>query len=121
MRHILFATIMALISSVSSSAQFDALSKLDGATILEVGRVENLDCPIGGDYDCLSWPTGLARYRGSIDICFVEYGRYLSYDRAALAINESDQVFFLVKGMSIGREELEFVEPDERYRCPDVF
>ena len=54
----LFITVLVFLKIVASSSAFACFNwnSLSGYQIIEVNNLIKFDCPIGGDYDCLSWP-----------------------------------------------------------------
>ena len=48
---------------------FDDLPDLEGKTVVYAGEFEQLSCPIGGKYDCTTWPIDLLKTKTGRDIC----------------------------------------------------
>ncbi|HEX7439284.1 MAG TPA: hypothetical protein VF319_04240 [Caldimonas sp.] len=59
---------MALTATFASVAQFDELGDIKGSTIAYAGAFETVYCPIGGKYNCMTWPENLLRTNGNF--CF---------------------------------------------------
>lgn len=49
---------------------YGELRALEGAKVLMAGDIKQLTCPIGGNYNCLTWPHNLFQMEGR-DVCFV--------------------------------------------------
>jgi hypothetical protein len=66
-----FNQIVGLWLAVVSSHAFayGELQSLPGAQILAAGDIQQVTCPIGGKYDCLSWPHNLYELTGE-NVCF---------------------------------------------------
>lgn len=47
----------------------DDTEELQGKTVVYAGEFEELSCPIGGNYDCLTWPSTLLKTQKGRDIC----------------------------------------------------
>ena len=63
------ALLLILLHSTAFAGLFDATEDLEGKVVIYAGEVEYLDCPIGGKYDCTSWPTTLLKFKYK-DVCF---------------------------------------------------
>lgn len=50
-----------LLATSPASALFDDFNDLEGETVIAAGDLKKLECPIGGDYNCLTWPVSFYR------------------------------------------------------------
>lgn len=48
---------------------FGEMQNLPGSQILAAGDIQQVTCPVGGKYDCLSWPHDLYELTGE-NVCF---------------------------------------------------
>ncbi|QEY62507.1 hypothetical protein FXN65_10620 [Metapseudomonas lalkuanensis] len=69
MKLVRMLTSLALISACGGAYAFGEINRLPGSQILAAGDIEQVTCPVGGKYDCLTWPNNL--YELSMqNICF---------------------------------------------------
>lgn len=64
---LLFA--MCFVVSGSEVFAYGEIQSLPGSQILAAGDIQQVTCPIGGKYDCLSWPHNLYELTGE-NVCF---------------------------------------------------
>ena len=107
---------MALAASFASVAQFDDLSDLKGSTIAYAGAFETVSCPIGGKYNCMTWPENLLRTSGSFCFATSAYTSCTSICQGVLAAGADRRVRVFL--FDLGSVKKGDVRP---YRCPDVF
>ncbi|EIU1679921.1 hypothetical protein OD800_17175 [Pseudomonas aeruginosa] len=68
----------ALFSIAAGAAE--ELKDMAGSTIVAAGRLEAVECPGAGLYDCSGWPANLYRFEGQ-DVCLsIELGCDYSCD-----------------------------------------
>lgn len=63
-----FAVLVATLSSAQVFA-FGEMRQLSGSQVVAAGDIQQMTCPIGGKYDCLSWPHDLYELTGE-NVCF---------------------------------------------------
>ncbi|HBO2744335.1 hypothetical protein [Pseudomonas aeruginosa] len=69
----------ALFSIIAAGAA-EELKDMAGSTIVAAGRLEAVECPGAGLYDCSGWPANLYRFEGQ-DVCLsIELGCDYSCD-----------------------------------------
>jgi len=75
----MFRTLFVLFAMVSFSspslALFDDFDELEGQTVVEAGDLKKINCPIGGDYNCLTWPMSFFKLNA---ICVEAVGGFAS-------------------------------------------
>jgi hypothetical protein len=105
---------------LAAAALFDDSRKLKGQVIVDVGELEELRCPIGGKYDCLTWPRNL--YRFNHGQCMVVIGYYGSYssDTALLAVDQAKTASLSVLPSGIGSRDVKQYSI-KLYDCPDMY
>lgn len=102
-----------------SSLAFDDLENLQGKVIIYAGKFESLDCPIGGKYDCLTWPDLLLRTRKGVERCFATSRVRCSFSCSGLIAVDQSKVPKLYILDQVGASVTEAsVEP---MRCPDMY
>lgn len=103
--------------ALPSYGLFDDLDDLAGETVVEAGDLEQLRCPINGNYDCLTWPTAFYKL-GSY--CVEAVGAYsIGYGgRGILTTNSSGQNSLFV----VGSISSDFTRhPVKLYDCPSKY
>ncbi|GCL62592.1 hypothetical protein AQPW35_16730 [Rubrivivax pictus] len=60
---------LALVPNLTVAGILDDLPDLQGKTIVYAGNFDQVPCPIGGKYDCLSWPMDLLKTTRGREIC----------------------------------------------------
>lgn len=58
-----------LMLTCSQVFAYGEMQSLPGSQILAAGNIQQVTCPIGGKYDCLSWPPDLYELTGE-NVCF---------------------------------------------------
>lgn len=106
-------------TSYTFAGVFDATDELEGKVVIYAGNVESLDCPIGGKYDCLTWPTNLLKFKYK-DVCFTsDIGACGSIGCKGFIAVGKDKIpyFFTVEniGDDIKKHSVTY------YRCPDMY
>ena len=95
----------------------DDSDELKGKYIADVGDVEQVSCPIGGKYDCLTFPNDL--YRFNYGDCWQIHGLYSYSEKVLIAVDKAKKVSFFVLPSGIGGDIKEHsVTP---YQCPDLY
>lgn len=102
-----------------ASFAFDDIESLQGKVVIYAGKFESLDCPIGGKYDCLSWPDLLLRTRKGPERCFATSRVRCSFSCNGLIAVDQSKVPKLYILDQVGASVTEAaVEP---VRCPDLY
>ena len=100
MRHFFYGILLWSLFLPNAHASFlDDFDDLRGHTVIDAGALKSLDCPIGGQYDCLTWPTYFFQLNSR---CFEAVGGYPSgYSLKALLTVGPNNVpsVFIVSGM----------------------
>lgn len=98
---------------------FDDLGDLQGKTVVFAGEFEQLDCPIGGKYDCMSWPDTLLRTSGARAMCFTTSRASCRYKcRGLIAVDANKNVAAYIIGQLSGDVTKASVEP---IKCPTMY
>lgn len=109
-----------LLLAPTHASSFDDLATLQGKLIVYAGEFEPVDCPIGGKYDCLTWPTTMLKTRKGPEIC-LGTDKYVrcSYKCSGLIAVGEDKVpkAYVFSPMSSDPTEITV----EKYRCPAPF
>lgn len=114
----LFLTLALLtIASTQALAILDDTEDLKGATVIYAGDFEAATCPIGGKYDCLSWPQNFYRH-GADNFCFSTNSSACGYGCKGLVTVDSIKIprFFIFE--RLGGVKKGSVQP---LKCPDRF
>lgn len=107
---------VAAISSVSAEAR--SLRDIQGASFGEIGYLSPVRCPIGGRYDCLTFPRNLYELN---DVCFtLELGSALLGYEEAMFIQFRSGGFALMVKSGYG-DRFEIVEIERVYDCPRLY
>jgi len=117
--NVIVLTVVLTSLSKTASAQSFSLRQMVGAVIIDVGTIDKIDCPINGDYDCLSWPRSLFKYEGLQTICFEVPGEYFSFVSAAILKTKSQDLRLMIKSGFLG-ETYEFHDIGSIYECPSI-
>ena len=116
---LLFFVMMIVFSTSAASARISE-SRLVGAVLADSGTISQLQCPVYGDYDCLTWPRYLHKYEGMQSMCFEVVGEYFSYDTAFLVLDKNEDMLLLVRSSLVG-DKYEFHEIGTVYQCPSLY
>jgi hypothetical protein len=95
----------------------DDADKLEGKYIVKVGKIEQLSCPIGGKYNCLTWPSSL--YKLDFNDCYEVHGLYSYSEDILLAVDSRKQVSLFVLSSGLGGKIKQ--HRITGYDCPDTF
>jgi len=114
---LVFAVAAISFGSPSSAGILDDTDKLKGQYIADVGDLEQIRCPIGGKYDCLTFPHDL--YRFNFTRCFQVMGYYDFSGKALLAVDAQKRVSMFVMPSGLGRDIKQF--DVVAYECPDRY
>ena len=112
------APILLLVASQCAAGIFDDMQDIEGKVIIYAGEFEELSCPIGGKYDCLSWPPNFLKAKRK-DICFLTSSyscRYSCKGFIGVAKDSAPYVYIIdsIRGdFSKGSYE--------KYACPSLF
>ncbi len=111
--------IFALISGMTNAFTGDDFEELEGMTVVYAGEFEPVTCPIGGKYDCLTWPRDLLKSKSGKELCLVP-SSYVSCSfrcKGLIASSGGSQLTLFLVGMSGDFKKSRF----EQYKCPEVF
>lgn len=118
MRHIIW--LLALASSSASAISLDDLPDLQGRAVVYAGEFEKVSCPIGGKYDCMTWPSDLYKTTRGAEVCFkptsLVFCSFSCRGVITLDNNRTPTVFF-INGMN-GEVKKSSMES---YRCPSLY
>lgn len=106
--------------STQTAAQFHDLENLQGKLVVYAGEFETLDCPIGGKYDCTTWPMTMLKTRKGPEICFGtdKFVRCGFKCTGLIAVGEDKTPrAYVFAPMSSDATEIIV----EKYRCPAPF
>ena len=97
----------------------DDFAELEGMTIIYAGEFESLRCPIGEQYDCLTWPSTLLKSKLGKEICVVpsSYTTCNFNCRGLIATSGGSQLSLFLVSMSGDIKKTRF----EQVQCPDIF
>lgn len=111
---ILTAILIAAMTAQASASIFDDFGDLKGETVVEAGDLKKLTCPIGGQYNCLTWPSSLFKLNS---YCVEAVGAYVSgYNMRGLLTTNGDNVsLFILEGMVAASFKR---YPASLYECP---
>jgi hypothetical protein len=114
MRLLTICAVLFLLSGVVDTAKATSLSELQGASFGEIGYLEQVTCPIGGRYDCLTFPDNMYRLNNT---CFTAgYGSLLlGYGEGMFAQLRSGRYVVIVK---TGSDRFEVADVEHLYECP---
>ena len=111
------AGFLSLVATVASAGILDDLPDLQGKVVAYAGEFEQVTCPIGGQYDCLTWPSDLFKTTRGRDICFKPTGyTRCTYSCKGLIALGDDKTPFLYIIENIGGDMKK--SPIEIYKCP---
>lgn len=100
-------------------ALLDDTEDLQGKTVVYAGELEQVTCPIGGRYDCLTWPSTLLKTRRGREFCLAPTG-YVSCSykcTGLIAVDESNgRHLFLIESMG-GIKRTSF----QSFQCPSLY
>ncbi len=114
------ATAMVLCSCTFTALAFDEFEHLQGLQVIYAGELDAVDCPIGGKYDCATWPMTMLKTRKGPEICLAitKYVQCRYRCKGLIAVGDDKRPkAFIFSAMSSDANEFDF----ERYRCPDPF
>ena len=116
-RGLLRGMLLTLALVVPASAQFDDIGDLSGETVVEAGNLKVLQCPINGNYNCLTWPGAFYRLGSYCVEAVGGYGAGLS-QRGILTTNDRGAISIFV----VGTISANFKKhPAKLYDCPSVY
>lgn len=111
------AGILAL--TVAPPVHAHSLNEIRTARFGEIGFLRQIDCPIGGRYDCLSFPRNLYELSGD---CFtLELGASLVAYREAMLIQFRSGALAIMIKAGYGSDRFEIFDIERMYDCPDLY
>lgn len=103
------------LAALAQAADARSLSDLRGASFGEIGNLRPVRCPIGGDYDCLTFPRNLYEMNG---VCFtLPFTSAISGYEEAMVIQFRSGGFGLMVKSGFG-DRFEIVDIERVYDCP---
>ena len=106
--------------SIVSAGLFDSMEDLEGKVVIIAGDVKRLSCPIGGQYDCLLWPSEFLRFQ-SRNFCFTsDWGACGTSCKGFIAVGKNKIPYFFKIDDGIMSQGLE-KHSVNHYQCPDLF
>ncbi|MNZ54015.1 hypothetical protein D3C78_719060 [compost metagenome] len=115
MKPVLILISLALISLGDGAYAFGELNRLPGSQVVAAGDVQKINCPTGGQYDCLSWPSNL--YELSMqNVCFTANVSCGFSCQGFIAQKRGVNTFYVLGGFS----KLEGSDI-QLYKCPSKF
>lgn len=119
-RSLVTGAMLSLMAATCAASLLDDLGNLQGKLVVYAGEFETVDCPIGGKYDCLTWPATMLKTRKGPEMCLGS-DRHVrcGYKCTGLLAVGDDKVpkAYIFSPMSSDATEL----PVEKYRCPAPF
>ena len=116
---IIFAASITAFWTLGYAGLFDDIEDLEGKTVIYAGEFEELSCPIGGKYDCLTWPRNLMRTKRR-DICFSTSLYSCRYScKGLIAVGKDNQTAVYIFESNLGNDIKK--GSFERYKCPSIF
>ena len=105
-----------IIAGLSQAAWgYEDIDNLAGSTVLTSGGLERVTCPIGGDYDCMTWPQDLYKLRLQ-NICFTARIMMCSYScEGFIAQKANIQTLYIVGSTSLDSSAISL------YKCPSMY
>lgn len=118
--HKLLLALAICLPLVASAGILDDLEELQGKTVVYAGDFERLTCPIGGKYDCLTWPNNLFKTKRGRDLCFAasSYSSCGYSCKGVIAVGDNQTAYvFFIEGIGGDMKKARM----ESYRCPSMF
>lgn len=97
----------------------DDTEQLQGKTVVYAGEFEEVSCPIGGKYNCLTWPDTLLKTQRGREICLAPatYVRCSYNCRGLIALDDSKgRYLFIIDSMG-GVKRTSF----QSFQCPAMY
>lgn len=112
-----FAALACLTSNATALSLAGDMRMMEGKTITYAGEFEEVICPSGGKYDCLSWPRTLLRM-STRDRCFQTsyYGCGYSCNGFVVVDKQGNFEAFFLRDL-LGVEQASY----RAFRCPDLY
>lgn len=110
---------LVLLPLVCGAGILDDLEDLEGKAVVYAGEFERLTCPIGGKYDCLTWPMNLFKTRRGREFCFVASSSSCSYScKGVIAVGDDKRPYvFFIEGIGGDMKKSSV----ESYKCLSMF
>lgn len=109
--------ILLIVGLPAKAGILDSTRDLEGKVVVIAGEVEELSCPTGGKYDCLSWPSGFLRFQYR-DVCFTTDITACRITCNGFIATGKDKIpyFFVAEGLLDGLAKY----PVKYYKCPNM-
>lgn len=120
LRAVILVAMLVATSIASGASLFDQIDQLEGKVVIYAGELEEVSCPIGGKYDCGTWPMIMLKTRKGPEMCLGS-GKYVrcGYKCTGLLAVGDDKVPKLYIFSPMGSDATEILV--EKYRCPAPF
>lgn len=103
-----------IIAGLSQAAWgYGEIDRLTGSTIVASGELEQVHCPAGGKYDCLTWPHDLYKFSMQ-NICFTA-NVSCGFSCEGFIAQKSQLQTLYVLGSRLGSSAINL------YKCPSMF
>lgn len=103
-----------IVAGLSQTAWgYGEIDRLAGSTIVASGELEQVHCPVGGKYDCLTWPHDLYKFSMQ-NICFTASVSCGFSCEGFIAQKNQAQTLYVL-GSRLGSS------PINLYKCPSMF
>ena len=105
-----------IIAGLSQTAWgYGDIDDLAGSTVLASDGLERVTCPIGGDYDCMTWPQDLYKLRQQ-NVCFTARIMMCGYScEGFIAQKANIQTLYVVGSTGLDSSAIKL------YKCPSMF
>ena len=115
------ASLWLLSLGFAQASLLDDTKDLKGKVVVSAGDFEELDCPIGGKYDCNTWPTALLRTPEYSTCIAVDSYVTCSYQcKGLIATDQSQALYFYEFSSGIGSVNLK-KHPATVVSCPSMY
>jgi hypothetical protein len=114
------AAFLFLFCGISHAYSIDDFDKLEGMSIIYAGEFESVTCPIGGEYDCLKWPTNLLKSKYGKEFCIapVSYVSCSFTCRGLIAASGNNNLSLFIVSKTTGDVKHSRFE---QLQCPSIF
>lgn len=91
------------------------IDNLAGSTVLASGGLERVTCPIGGNYDCMTWPQDLYKLRLQ-NVCFTARIMMCGYScEGFIAEKVGVQTLYVIGSSELDSSTIKL------YKCPSMY
>ena len=116
-----FGFLLFCCTSTCGAGLLDDLADLKDKYVIYAGEFEKLDCPIGGNYDCLSWPTDLLKTKDGSELCIssTKFTHCSFTCRGMIAAGQDKVPYLYLFESSLGSDLSK--HGFQPYKCPSTF